>query len=178
MSTELLRQLDLPDVAAAVIKHTPIASIRNVTAESTTLYTACGRCQKPLNRSPFGFCSRCAAPAVLCAVCHRRIVGVPLVLCSTCGHGAHEMCLSLYSAVSPVDGDYFSAPWSRFSSRLTTPATSAPSTPRILEPWLFHVSPTSPFAASIAVPEPAGEGDERTCPSGCGHSPCALVRVD
>ncbi|KAK6625139.1 hypothetical protein RUM43_005430 [Polyplax serrata] len=85
---DLLARYRLWDVSAYVIQLCWIPSINQLNQQSTTMYTCCGECSKPLQRSGW-LCDRCHnSAASSCSVCHQIVRGL-YAWCQGCGHGGH-----------------------------------------------------------------------------------------
>ncbi|KAL4080472.1 hypothetical protein J3A83DRAFT_4199450 [Scleroderma citrinum] len=108
---DMLMRHRLHTPAAYIRKRVPAEDIRKTTGLETTIYTACGRCRKPImatrTRSPvarrgYTICSSCRAPVVRCAICHLPVRAL-LFQCSVCTHGGHQECYRRYYMERPMD---------------------------------------------------------------------------
>ncbi|XP_058965127.2 GATOR2 complex protein WDR24 [Pocillopora verrucosa] len=84
---DLLGRLQLWSVANQIIKLSSLPAVSTLNQESTTVYTSCGRCSKPLTKSGW-YCERCRSLVFSCSVCHLMVKGLN-VWCQGCGHGGH-----------------------------------------------------------------------------------------
>lgn len=85
---DLLARYRLWYVSAEIIQLCWIPSISHLNQQSTTIYTCCGECSKPLQRSGW-LCDRCHnAVTSTCSVCHQIVRGL-YSWCQGCGHGGH-----------------------------------------------------------------------------------------
>ncbi|KAI6119652.1 hypothetical protein EDD17DRAFT_1605846 [Pisolithus thermaeus] len=107
---ETLMRYQLHHTAAYIRKHVQTEDIRQTTGLETTIYTACGRCRKPIlgfrtsptSRGAFAFCSSCRVPVVRCAICHLPVHTL-LFQCAVCTHGGHQECYRRYYMERPMD---------------------------------------------------------------------------
>ncbi|PPQ63564.1 hypothetical protein CVT24_004861 [Panaeolus cyanescens] len=119
---DLLNRLRLYTCAAYIRKYCHVDEIKKYTLVQTTIYTACGRCRKPLltpatNQGPllagttpstpvlapgaFAFCIACRSAVVNCAICRLPVRSL-LFQCSVCHHGGHEACYERYYMETPM----------------------------------------------------------------------------
>lgn len=84
---DLLGRLQLWSVATQIIKLSSLPAVSSLNQASTTVYTMCGRCSKPLTKSGW-YCERCRSLVSPCSLCHLMVKG-PNVWCQGCGHGGH-----------------------------------------------------------------------------------------
>lgn len=85
---DLLARQKLWDIATQVIQLSWIPCVYQLNQQSTTVYTGCGRCNKPLLRSGW-LCDRCHnADSAICSVCHQVVKGL-YAWCQGCAHGGH-----------------------------------------------------------------------------------------
>lgn len=84
---DLLGRLQLWSVATQIIKLSSLPAVSSLNQASTTVYTSCGRCSKPLTKSGW-YCERCRSLVLPCSLCHLMVKG-PNVWCQACGHGGH-----------------------------------------------------------------------------------------
>ncbi|XP_078375703.1 GATOR2 complex protein WDR24-like [Oculina patagonica] len=84
---DLLGRLQLWSVATQIIKLSSLPAVSSLNQASTTVYTSCGRCSKPLTKSGW-YCERCRSLVLPCSLCHLMVKG-PNVWCQGCGHGGH-----------------------------------------------------------------------------------------
>lgn len=69
-----------------------ISAVSRASQRSTTVYSSCSTCRKPLQRAGW-LCDRCGRRPAACAVCHRTVRGL-YAWCQGCAHGGHIMpCL-------------------------------------------------------------------------------------
>ncbi|KAM0793621.1 hypothetical protein ACM66B_001054 [Microbotryomycetes sp. NB124-2] len=171
-----LRAAGLHIAAANINKHCPAPSLRELTQNTVTLHTSCGKCGKALDKPPFGLCRRCSSLPTKCCICH-RVVRSALVWCAGCGHGGHADCLQAFAAaLATAGGTSTGGPPSYID-------VSHPSTPGIAVPlrrWLWGVDETDDDDDSLSEFLMAEKQDRvqklKTCPQGsCGHSPCRLL---
>ncbi|CAG8452306.1 844_t:CDS:10 [Ambispora leptoticha] len=87
---ELLHRFQLWIPASAIISSCKIPSVREKNQESTTIYTTCNNCFKPIINSHNGFwiCDKCQKLLNPCSICHRIVKGL-YSWCQGCGHGGH-----------------------------------------------------------------------------------------
>ncbi|XP_073969024.1 WD repeat domain 24 isoform X1 [Rhodnius prolixus] len=69
-----------------IIKLSWISNISELNQQSTTVYTGCSQCNKPLNQTGW-LCTKCDLQTV-CSVCHQTVHGL-YVWCQGCMHGGH-----------------------------------------------------------------------------------------
>ncbi|KAK9496547.1 hypothetical protein O3M35_013172 [Rhynocoris fuscipes] len=72
--------------SSQIIKLSWLPSINELNQQSTTVYTACTQCYKPLNQVGW-LCTKCDIQTV-CSVCHQTVHGL-YVWCQGCLHGGH-----------------------------------------------------------------------------------------
>lgn len=85
---DLLSRHRLWDISTEIIQMSWIPSINQLNQQSTTVYTCCGECNKPLQRTGW-LCDRChSASSSVCSVCHQVVRGL-YTWCQGCGHGGH-----------------------------------------------------------------------------------------
>lgn len=84
---DLLARYRLWDVSTDIIQFCWIPSISHLNQQSTTVYSCCGECNKPLQRSGW-LCERCHNSPTSCSVCHQTVRGL-YTWCQGCGHGGH-----------------------------------------------------------------------------------------
>jgi len=89
---EILQRLGLCQAANELINLSSDEVVRQQNAKSTTIYTACGRCRKPLIGPQSFWCTKCKASAGLCALCQQPCKGL-YISCPGCSHGGHLNCL-------------------------------------------------------------------------------------
>jgi WD40 repeat protein len=85
---DLLSRFELWNVANKVIRLCPLPYINSLNQNSTTIYTTCGLCRKPLTSKVGWICERCKTQPSNCSVCHVAVTGL-YVWCQGCGHGGH-----------------------------------------------------------------------------------------
>ncbi|KAF8067048.1 hypothetical protein FPV67DRAFT_1497690 [Lyophyllum atratum] len=110
---DLLTRRRLHSCSAYLRKYCQLEDIRTTTLMDTTIYTACGRCRKPIMvpagspiteqvaRGGYSYCSTCKAPSVTCAIC-RLPVRALLFQCSICSHGGHQACYRAFYSQQPM----------------------------------------------------------------------------
>ncbi|KAK4052862.1 SEA (Seh1-associated) complex subunit [Microbotryomycetes sp. JL221] len=130
-----LRLAGLHSTAAYINKHCSPTSLRNLTENTVTWHTSCGRCGKAMEQSPFGYCHRCRSLPTMCCICH-QLVRAMLTWCSGCGHGGHAECLAVFASLlaPPTPGD------GQHSTFTSIADVSHPSTPGIATPlrrWMW-----------------------------------------
>ncbi|KAI6013318.1 hypothetical protein BKA83DRAFT_4360499 [Pisolithus microcarpus] len=107
---DTLMRYQLHHIAAYIRKRVHTEDIRKTTGLETTIYTACGRCRKPIlgfrtpptSRGVYALCSSCRAPVVRCAICHLPVRAL-LFQCAVCTHGGHQECYRRYYMERPMD---------------------------------------------------------------------------
>ncbi|KAI9143812.1 WD40-repeat-containing domain protein, partial [Paraphysoderma sedebokerense] len=94
---DLLHRFKLWSTAAAVMSSCTIASVRAYNQESTTIYTTCNNCFKPLmnSKGSYWYCEKCTKLLNTCSLCHRPVKGL-YVWCQSCSHGGHLSCLQTW----------------------------------------------------------------------------------
>lgn len=90
---DLLSKFQLWNVMAQVINLSPLSNINSINQTSTTIYTACGSCGRPLNGKVGWICERCTTIPSECSVCHGIVVGL-MAWCQGCYHGGHLIHMS------------------------------------------------------------------------------------
>ena len=89
---DLLSKFQLWSVINQVANLSVLPSINSLNQLSTTIYTTCAGCNKPLNNNKCGwFCERCKKVTSKCSFCHEVVKGI-YVWCKTCSHGGHLVC--------------------------------------------------------------------------------------
>ncbi|KAI9349047.1 WD40-repeat-containing domain protein [Obelidium mucronatum] len=91
---DLLYRFNAWSTATYVISRCGIPSIEARNQESTTLYTCCGFCLKPIPNAPQPgwICERCLRVTSICAICHKPVKG-QFSWCHGCQHGGHLRCM-------------------------------------------------------------------------------------
>ncbi|XP_054288294.1 GATOR complex protein WDR24-like [Macrosteles quadrilineatus] len=85
---DLLSRYKLWNICTQVIQLSWVPSVSQLNQQSTTVYTACTQCHKPLLRSGW-LCDRChSATCGVCSVCNQVVRGL-YVWCQGCEHGGH-----------------------------------------------------------------------------------------
>ncbi|XP_034247660.1 GATOR complex protein WDR24 [Thrips palmi] len=85
---DFLGRHELYNVATQVIKLSWLPNVNQLSQQSTTYYTCCGQCEKPLHRTGW-LCDRChSSESSLCSVCHQVVKGL-YAWCQGCAHGGH-----------------------------------------------------------------------------------------
>lgn len=90
---DLLSKFQLWNVMAQVINLSPLPNINSINQTSTTIYTACGTCNRPLNGKVGWICDRCKTKPSECSVCHGVVAGL-MAWCQGCRHGGHLIHMS------------------------------------------------------------------------------------
>ena len=85
---DLLSKFQLWNVMAQVINLSPLQNINSINQTSTTIYTTCGTCNRPLNGRVGWICERCKTKPSECSVCHGVVSGL-MAWCQGCYHGGH-----------------------------------------------------------------------------------------
>lgn len=85
---DLLSKFQLWNVMAQVINLSPLQNINSINQTSTTIYTTCGSCNRPLNGKVSWICDRCKTKPSQCSVCHGVVAGL-MAWCQGCYHGGH-----------------------------------------------------------------------------------------
>lgn len=94
---DLLSKFQLWNVMAQVINLSPLQNINSINQTSTTIYTTCGSCYKPLNGKVGWICERCKTSPSQCSVCHGVVAGL-MAWCQGCYHGGHLIHMSQWFA--------------------------------------------------------------------------------
>lgn len=90
---DLLSKFQLWNVMAQVINLSPLQNINSINQTSTTIYTTCGSCNRPLNGKVSWICDRCKTKPSQCSVCHGVVAGL-MAWCQGCYHGGHLIHMS------------------------------------------------------------------------------------
>ncbi|KAG1785218.1 uncharacterized protein HD556DRAFT_1423791 [Suillus plorans] len=105
---ELLTRLRLHTCAAYLRKCSNFEDVSNTTKLETIIYTACGRCRKPILLSrartvtgAHALCTTCKSAVVKCSICHLPVRTL-LFQCSVCTHGGHQECYRRYHMGRPM----------------------------------------------------------------------------
>lgn len=105
---ELLTRLRLHTCAAYLRRCSDFEDVSNTTKLETIIYTACGRCRKPILLSrartatgAHALCSTCKSAVVKCSICHLPVRTL-LFQCSVCTHGGHQECYRRYHMGRPM----------------------------------------------------------------------------
>ncbi|KAG2077771.1 hypothetical protein BDR04DRAFT_1064549 [Suillus decipiens] len=105
---ELLTRLRLHTCAAYLRKCSDFDDVSNTTKLETIIYTACGRCRKPILLSrartvtgAHALCTTCRSAVVKCSICHLPVRTL-LFQCSICTHGGHQDCYRRYYMGHPM----------------------------------------------------------------------------
>uniref|UniRef100_A0A6G1SKG5 GATOR2 complex protein WDR24 n=1 Tax=Aceria tosichella TaxID=561515 RepID=A0A6G1SKG5_9ACAR len=85
---DLLSKFQLWNVMSQVINLSPLQNINSINQTSTTIYTTCGTCNRPLNGKVGWICERCKTKPSECSVCHGVVSGL-MAWCQSCYHGGH-----------------------------------------------------------------------------------------
>ncbi|TFK81768.1 hypothetical protein K466DRAFT_501579 [Polyporus arcularius HHB13444] len=111
---EVLSRLRLHTCAAYIRKFVPVEDIRATTSLQTTIYTACGKCRRPLvlpagpmvhagkPSGSFSLCKGCRASITKCSICHLPVRSL-MFQCPVCLHGGHQDCYREYHTRRPPD---------------------------------------------------------------------------
>jgi len=94
---DLLSKFQLWNVMAQVINLSPLTNINSINQTSTTIYTMCGGCNRPLNGRVGWLCDRCKTWPSDCSVCHGVVSGL-MAWCQGCYHGGHLVHMSRWFA--------------------------------------------------------------------------------
>lgn len=94
---DLLSKFQLWNVMAQVINLSPLQNINSINQTSTTIYTTCGTCNRPLNGKVSWICDRCKTKPSECSVCHGVVSGL-MAWCQGCYHGGHLIHMSKWFA--------------------------------------------------------------------------------
>lgn len=94
---DLLSKFQLWNVMAQVINLSPLQNINSINQTSTTVYTTCGTCNRPLNGRVSWICDRCKSKPSECSVCHGVVSGL-MAWCQGCYHGGHLKHMSQWYA--------------------------------------------------------------------------------
>ncbi|KAI9292896.1 WD40 repeat-like protein [Neoconidiobolus thromboides FSU 785] len=105
---ELLDRFKLYNISNEIILKSEINEIQLLNQESTTIYTMCFTCKKPLinnnisnnnnnsnNLKDYFQCEKCNTIIEKCSICSLLVKG-SFVWCQYCGHGGHANCISLW----------------------------------------------------------------------------------
>lgn len=98
---ELLRRFKLWEPATAILNRCQLPELTSQNQESTTFYTLCPHCHRPLLASSdvlfegYWGCSRCMRHVHPCGICHQLVKGM-YAWCQGCGHGGHLDCLQAW----------------------------------------------------------------------------------
>ncbi|KAE8744591.1 hypothetical protein FOCC_FOCC008720 [Frankliniella occidentalis] len=85
---DVLGHHELYNVASQVIQLSWLPDVNQLSQQSTTYYTCCGKCEKPFLRTGW-LCDRCkSSESSLCGVCHQVVKGL-YAWCQGCAHGGH-----------------------------------------------------------------------------------------
>ncbi|KAJ1301438.1 hypothetical protein OPQ81_008696 [Rhizoctonia solani] len=107
---DMLCRLRLYAAAAYVRKYAKSKLAEQETAESTIIYSVCGRCGKTLptvtrlehsTRGQSAFCAKCKQFASKCAICRLPVKGL-YFMCLECSHGGHQECYRSYYLSRPL----------------------------------------------------------------------------
>lgn len=90
---DLLSKFQLWNVMAQVINLSPLSNINSINQTSTTIYTTCGTCNRPLGGKVGWICDRCKTKPSECSVCHGVVSGL-IAWCQGCYHGGHLLHMS------------------------------------------------------------------------------------
>ena len=85
---DVLRRLELWQLAAEHVFNSPLAEIRSISHSRTGINIACANCKREQDGiSPN--CSKCGCPLTECVLCGVQVKGL-WVACEGCGHGGHS----------------------------------------------------------------------------------------
>ncbi|KAG2123096.1 hypothetical protein DEU56DRAFT_745653 [Suillus clintonianus] len=105
---ELLTRLRLHTCASYLRKCSDFEDVKHTTKLETIIYTACGRCRKPILLSrartvtgAHALCMTCKSAVVKCSICHLPVRTL-LFQCSVCTHGGHQECYRRYHMERPM----------------------------------------------------------------------------
>lgn len=85
---DLLSRFQLWNVINQISNLSVLPSINSLNQVSTTIYTSCASCNKPIKNEVAWFCERCKKVSSTCSVCHEVVKGL-YVWCKICSHGGH-----------------------------------------------------------------------------------------
>lgn len=86
---ELLHRLQLWLPANEIATNCRDPKISEMTTKSTSIYTSCANCRKPLvGKSSHTWCAKCRNAVSTCVLCQQPVRGL-YVVCPGCGHGGH-----------------------------------------------------------------------------------------
>ncbi|RWS16395.1 WD repeat-containing protein 24-like protein [Dinothrombium tinctorium] len=90
---DLLSRFELWNIASQIICLSPVRNINILNQTSTTIYSNCGNCLKPLTGKVAWLCEKCKTSPSICSVCRGVCKGV-YVWCQGCSHGGHLLHMS------------------------------------------------------------------------------------
>ncbi|KAI1785177.1 hypothetical protein LXA43DRAFT_929347 [Ganoderma leucocontextum] len=111
---EILSRLRLHTCAAYIRKFANVDAVRVTTSMSTTIYTSCGKCRKPIIKpagpivhagrpgGSYAYCLQCHNSITKCAICHLPVRSL-MFQCPVCMHGGHQDCYEEYYSRRPPD---------------------------------------------------------------------------
>ena len=82
---ELLRRLELFELAAFFVSASPVLEVRALSHNGTIFKVGCSSCGEYLESSS---CKRCSTDSNICSICGDAVLGL-WVACQVCGHGGH-----------------------------------------------------------------------------------------
>ncbi|CAI2171753.1 15599_t:CDS:10 [Funneliformis geosporum] len=87
---ELLHRFQLWCGATHVISSSRISSVEMMNQQSTTIYTTCNNCFRPMlnYRCGYWICEKCRKMLNPCSICHNTVKGL-YTWCQGCSHGGH-----------------------------------------------------------------------------------------
>ncbi|KAI0317396.1 hypothetical protein OF83DRAFT_146560 [Amylostereum chailletii] len=97
---ELLDRLRLFASAAYLRKYVPAEDVQAPTKIQTTVYIACGKCEKPVMLQQGNLCATCKVPTLVCSICRLPVRSMAFH-CPVCAHGGHLGCYHRYYNARP-----------------------------------------------------------------------------
>ncbi|RGB25950.1 WD40-repeat-containing domain protein [Rhizophagus diaphanus] len=87
---ELLHRFQLWCAATHIISSCRVPSVEMMNQQSTTIYTTCNNCFRPIlnSRSGYWICDKCRKMLNPCSICHNTVKGL-YTWCQGCSHGGH-----------------------------------------------------------------------------------------
>ncbi|RIA89227.1 WD40-repeat-containing domain protein [Glomus cerebriforme] len=87
---ELLHRFQLWCAATYIISSCRIPSVEMMNQQSTTIYTTCNNCFRPIlnSRCRYWICDKCRKMLNPCSICHNTVKGL-YTWCQGCSHGGH-----------------------------------------------------------------------------------------
>ncbi|GBB87051.1 hypothetical protein RclHR1_13500001 [Rhizophagus clarus] len=87
---ELLHRFQLWCAATHIISTCRISTVEMMNQQSTTIYTTCNNCFRPMQnfRNGYWICEKCRKMLNSCSICHNTVKGL-YTWCQGCSHGGH-----------------------------------------------------------------------------------------